>query len=428
MYLRRTVLATVLGVAILGSSAPGGLALPSPGAAADGTVPRTVSSAPVAAAAATLDSVTLSGRGFGHGRGMSQYGAYGAATRGLSTSSILSFYYPGTSTGSIGDPYVRVRLDALGSGGPLVVNATGLTISNAARTSGTSSTSTTDRYRVIRDGAGLTLQRRTNGVWVTTGVTQFVRSTSPIVFSNSSLQVKVQRTSSLRTYRGSLSTTASGAGIQTVNRLSMQNYLKSVVPSEMPTSWSSAAVQAQSVAARTYAERYRTRQPSGSTYDICDTTSCQVYNGYADYTLSGTTTRVWEDSRGTAAVTATAGQIRTSGGVPILAEFGSSNGGRTVSSTLAYQVTKDDPYDGASPSGAQTWQVTVSGELVERAYPQIGALTSVTVTARYNGGTWGGRVSTVVVSGTGGSATVSGGSFRAALGLRSDWFTVTSTS
>ena len=60
----------------------------------------------------------------------------------------------------------------------------------------------------------------------------------------------------------------------------MENYVRSVVPSEMPTSWAMEAVKAQAVAARTYAAKLRSRA-TASGYDICDTTACQVYSGYA---------------------------------------------------------------------------------------------------------------------------------------------------
>src|SRR6266542_1970472 len=56
----------------------------------------------------------LAGRGFGHGRGMSQYGARARAEAGQSLSTILGFYYPGTAAGDIGNPSVRVILTNAG--------------------------------------------------------------------------------------------------------------------------------------------------------------------------------------------------------------------------------------------------------------------------------------------------------------------------
>ena len=72
--------------------------------------------------------------------------------------------------------------------------------------------------------------------------------------------------------------------------LNIEKYLRGVVASEMPASWPSAALQSQAVAARTYAARGRADR-TGSYYDLCDTTSCQVYGGLAT-----------EDSRTSAAI------------------------------------------------------------------------------------------------------------------------------
>src|ERR1035437_9136560 len=61
-------------------------------------------------------TVAISGHGYGHGHGMSQWGAYGAATQGLTWQQILGFYSPGTALANLGNPTIRVRLDAVGSG------------------------------------------------------------------------------------------------------------------------------------------------------------------------------------------------------------------------------------------------------------------------------------------------------------------------
>ena len=79
------------------------------------------------------NTLTLSGHGYGHGHGMSQWGAYGAAAVGnLSWQSILAFYYPGTTLTNLGNPTIRVRLDAVGSGPLYVFNAVGLQLAGKA--------------------------------------------------------------------------------------------------------------------------------------------------------------------------------------------------------------------------------------------------------------------------------------------------------
>ncbi len=56
---------------------------------------------------------SITGHGFGHGIGMSQYGAFGAAQKGLAAAQILSFYYPGTTQQQVGNPPIRVHLTAV---------------------------------------------------------------------------------------------------------------------------------------------------------------------------------------------------------------------------------------------------------------------------------------------------------------------------
>ena len=56
--------------------------------------------------------VVLTGHGFGHGIGMSQYGAEGAARQGKNHRQILRFYYPGTTIARAADQPVGLRLDA----------------------------------------------------------------------------------------------------------------------------------------------------------------------------------------------------------------------------------------------------------------------------------------------------------------------------
>ena len=123
----------------------------------------------------------------------------------------------------------------------------------------------------------------------------------------------------------------------------MNYYLQSVVPSEMPPSWSTAALQAQAVAARTYAAYEMAHQASGSSYDVCDSTSCQVYKGLAGYTSSGTLVPHENSRHHGGRQPRPAGLGVFYGGAPAFTQFGSSNGGQTVASSLAYQVSQGRP-------------------------------------------------------------------------------------
>ena len=177
----------------------------------------------------------------------------------------------------------------------------------------------------------------------------------------------------------------------TLSVISLNYYLQSVVPSEMPPSWSANALQSQAVAARTYALYQRAHQPSGSLFDTCDSTSCQVYKGLAGYSSTGGSLTPYENSSSTAAVAATSGLAVYYGGSPALTEFSSSNGGQTVRSSIPYQVSKADPYDNVPSGSSSTWSTTLSVSKLQGAYPTTGTLRALRIESRDGVNAWGGR-------------------------------------
>jgi SpoIID/LytB domain protein len=212
-------------------------------------------------------------------------------------------------------------------------------------------------------------------------------------------------------YRGRLRAVTSSGSRVTVNDLSLESYLKGVVPLEIPASWSPDAVRAQAVAARTYAA-YERRHPQSKAYQLCDTTSCQVYGGFsAEYAASNR------------AVDATAHKILLSGGEPAFTQFASSSGGWTSAGSVPYLPAKKDPYDGWSGNPMHTWTQKINDALVERTWPAIGNLTKIAVTSRDGNGDWGGRVRSITLTGSAGKVVVSGDTFRSLLALRSTWVT-----
>ena len=375
-------------------------------------------------------SFSLSGRGFGHGRGMSQYGAYGAAQSGLTRDEILDFYYPNTTRSTaVGNPTVRVKLTALGSSSTQVVTTKDLVVTDGTRT-GTLYANNSDgtlrtRWRVVPDGTGLTLQWLQSGTWRST--TSWKAVTKPLSFSDATLgKVRVVLADGTqREYRRVVRSVRSGTGLMTLSVVPMNYYLQSVVPSEMPPSWSAAALQVQAVAARTYAAYEMAHQASGSAYDLCDSTACQVYKGLAGYTSSGTLVP-HEYTASTNAVTATSGLGVFYGGAPAFTQFSSSNGGQTAASSLAYQVSKADPYDNVPSGSSSRWTTSLSISSLEKAYSTVGTLKALRVDKRDGINAWGGRISSVTIIGSAGSKTVTGDSFRSTMGLRSTWWTVTS--
>jgi len=127
------------------------------------------------------------------------------------------------------------------------------------------------------------------------------------------------------TYRGTVEVRSGPAGLAVISEVSLNDYVKGIV--EMPADWPAEALEAQAVAARTYALNQRA-STADSTWraagaDICATQQCQVYGGVdGERRPSG--------DRWVAAADATAGQVLLSRGEPILALYSSSNGGRST--------------------------------------------------------------------------------------------------
>ncbi|MCW2803111.1 MAG: stage sporulation protein [Propionibacteriaceae bacterium] len=365
-------------------------------------------------------SFTISGAGFGHGWGMSQYGAYGAAKKGLSWKQILAFYYPGTTldtlkTGS----KIKVWITADSDNDLRVMPAKGLVLTDAAGGSFALPTGSTYKtWRVTRSGDGLQLHYRTaSGTWAKQTTTL---GTGTWTFANAAKLVRVQLPSGTsKEFRGTVAFVKRDVGGRTVNRLSMEDYLKSVVPSEMPTSWAADGVRTQAVAARTYAARIQAG--AGSAYDICDTTACQVYSGYSSIS-SGGSRRLHETSGGNAAVEATAGTIVRYGSGIALTQFSSSNGGHSAQGDYPYLSAHEDPYDSVVTSNA--WTRTITAKSLANVWPSVGTARQLQVTKRDGDGRWGGRVTSIKIIGSKKSITVSGVSFQRTFGMRSNLFTV----
>jgi len=352
-------------------------------------------------------TITIKGHGYGHGRGMSQYGAEGAAREGLGFRQIASFYYPGTSWGR-----ARGRISVLltaDTSDDLVVRARpGLTL----RDEGADDTFTVPengavRWRVTRnDGTyRVAFHRERWRRWrVLEGPGSFAAGGEP---------VRLVTPTGGGAYRGWLTTVQppGSSGLVTVNHVSLEAYLRGVVPLEIPASWSAAAVRAQSVAARTYAA-YERDHPRSSAYDICDTWSCQVYGGAGA-----------EHQDSDAAIAATRRLVLHHNGEPAFTQFGSSSGGWTVSGGFPYLRAQPDPYDGWSGNSNHDWSLRVTDRRFESAFPSVGNLRRIVVVSRDGNGQWGGRVQQLRLVGSRGSVTVSGDTMRSALGLKSTWLT-----
>ena len=375
----------------------------------------------------TAGNIGLEGRGFGHGIGMSQWGAYGAASRGLSTASILDFYYPGTASATLPDRLVRVLLSGLDpqattviARGTMTLTWNGQTISLPAINPATRVA--VSRWRLVPNSAaaGLLLQVQDAGAPAFTTYARSVATEGSFASSANLVRAHLA-VGTQREYRGTIRGFRTTTTMVTINDVMMEQYLRGVVPAEMPSSWSAQALAAQAVAARTYAAYERATRTTNAS-DICDSTSCQVYRGLADYTDTGGLIASTEAASTDAAVAGSKGQIRTYSGSVAFTQYSASNGGYSVAGSTPYTVARSDPYDGAIANSANRWTTTITATQVSQAWPVVGQLTTVTVTGRDGLGPWGGRVTGIRIVGTQGSVDVSGHAFARALGLRSTLF------
>lgn len=162
-----------------------------------------------------------------------------------------------------------------------------------------------------------------------------------------------------RNYRGRLRIVNDGGRLLVINEVPIEDYLRGVLPGEVPASFPLEALKAQAVSARTYtlahlgAHKY---------YDICATAQCQVYKG-ADA----------ETPVHNQAVEATGGLVLGYGGKPIDAVYHADSGGRTASAgevwgrDLPYLAVRDDPFTISRP-----WSVTVTPERLAQALAAFG--------------------------------------------------------
>ena len=429
----RRLFATGVVAIVVASLAP---ALP-PAQAAEGQLPA---------------AYIIYGRGFGHGRGLSQYGSYGwATTYGWSWQQILDFYYGG-ATGNVVAPIdnpndtIRVWLSSMNNVQTGVVadvqNAVFLEdpvpgrlwTSLVARevservyrvwgsTSRRCTLSSQDPVAVgfeligdVAEGASFTTQV---GQDPAAAPTQTIGLCEP----------KSDRAHRVRYYRGIIRAVNNSRNEnRTINVTTMESYLRGVVPRESPASWGDTAggagmnaLRAQSVAARSYAS---TENRYAGLANTCDTQDCQVYLGAALREGVGEQPYSLEDPRTDAAIAETAGVvIRRPNGAVVRTEFSSSNGGRTAGGSFTPQP---DPGDLAANSSLMTWTRSVSAAQLQQRYPQIGTLTSVTTANDGLGGDWNGYTTEVTITGTNGTVKMSGWAFRTALGLPAPWYGVT---
>ena len=176
------------------------------------------------AGAATSSNFTIRGAGFGHGIGLSQYGAYGYAAHGANSRDIVLHYYTGTRIGNAAGRTIRVLLQS-GKGTVWVSGAT---------RAGNHKLDPTQSYRLVRKGLGVDLKTaRGKRIATMTGVVTVSSSSGSFVLGG-----RAMNGLSGGRYRGALEVQpGTFGGLVAVNALSLDDYIKGVIVGEMPTSW-----------------------------------------------------------------------------------------------------------------------------------------------------------------------------------------------
>ena len=331
--------------------------------------------APVAEAAPagndTVVAYIARGVGNGHGRGLSQWGAYGRAVNGgQSWEQILDAYYGGTAAGTLtaGERPMSVRLLGWdGSSEVGVIDGSDNVIVNGVPR-GYPSISIEDAgantfnvwvsraapvpERVDRLGR---LPQQVNGPVI---LSSFADESSAAPFAGIAV---CEAAGTMINYRGVIDVLEAAGSTRVVNRLDIENYLRGVVPREVSASWGSDgggagmnSLRAQAVAARSYAVSQNRYAVNGAIYaKTCDSSSCQVYGGAATRVSPNATPVVREHSLTDQAIRETATVVRrTPAGSIVSTEFSASNGPRTAGGSFP---SIDDPWDDVAGNPLHRW-------------------------------------------------------------------------
>ena len=354
---------------------------------------------------------TLTGHGWGHGIGLSQYGALGYAQHGWAYDAILAHYYTGTTLSALpGSVQMRIQL-ASGRTSYSISGASKITVVDEGGS--LSKTIPAGSYRVERGTSG-----RMRVVDAATSARVVKHLTGPVRLG-ASQALRVDSTVGIGWahdhWHGYLRVIRSGSSLMLVDVVPLEYYLRGVVPSEMPSSWLPAALRAQAVAARSYA--VATRHPT-SLFDAYADTRSQVY-GPMEHEAAGSN----------AAVADTAHKVLWYSGSVAVGFFSSSSGGWTASEQAAwgsggepYLVPVRDRYDGAqglNPNHSWTPRVFTPRGLA-RALGVSGKVRSVDLTI--DGPSQ--RVTHATFHRDAGNRSYTGPGAELALGLRSNYFRI----
>ena len=407
-------------------------------------------SAPVAvigpsspASAYPTSTVLISGHGYGHGIGMGQWGSLGYAIgqdNGLGPETyqwILAHYYGNDGNGGAGASSLQSVPDANLHGGDVLVAMTEANDADTIVTSPQGNVSVVGTS-ISSPAVLLRLSGTTYQVWTSGGCAGqggWVEAASGVINPtaiavgatvNTSI-VNLCTASTTLELHGEITAQPNSVGAaRTVNTVPLEQYIADVAAAESPSTWATLGsagpqsanwgfqqTEAQVVAARSYVEA--SPMSYGGYADTCDQT-CQTYPGMR-----------WENLYDDGAAADTANSVMVVNGTSTVAttEYSASSGGYSTGAQFPAVPDAGDSVCVASACNPNhNWSVSIPVSSIQAAYPQIGTLSSIVVTQRNGLGDYGGRVQQMVLSGSGGSVTVTGNGFAAAVNLMSNWFTI----
>lgn len=398
------------------------------------------------------DTYVITGSGWGHGVGMSQYGARALAASGRSATEIIQYYYTGVNLQNVSN--------VLGAGSWIVADPEPLWI-------GLSQNRTSLQFHMHNGSAGLCKANDGEGACPTQtagadenwefralggGACQFFLEGAAVgnpgscratVEWDNASGASVHLPELSREYaRGILRIRPAGEGFHVSLEIGIEDYVYGI--GEVPSSWPTAALQAQAIAARTYGVRQALRWgDAGEGGDALDPGRktqcwCQLYATVVDQNYVGLAKETeLGGANWVAAVQATAGTVITHPSASqqsvIVAYYSSSSGGHTDDNSSGLGASEAAPYlqgvpdpwskDPLANNPFDEWTVTVTGAQIAEAVG-LDTVTGVAITANNPSGS----VKEVTISGTLNGAPItitrSGRSFRSALGMRSHTYTI----
>lgn len=328
----------------------------------------------------------VKGGGFGHGVGLSAYGAYGYGLHGYGYRQILRHYFRGIQVTTLKQaPIVRVLL---------TISPGDVGFSHATAACGRE-LDPRRSYRAHRHGGSVRLLSGSGRMLARCGERLHADSRGKLQIAG------------VGVYRGALevvATESQAGSLNVINALNVNNYVRGSVPAEVPPEWPMATLRTFAVAARSIA---LSTDVGGNGFGLYSDTRTQNYGGVAV-----------ESPRTDNAVRTTLNQVVTYGGEVAQTTYFSASGGRTESHFLGapappYDQSVPDPYDYYSPLHSWTFRFT-EAEIDSRLKGYLdGRLREIVVSSRGRSG----RVNYARLIGTGGTTTIRGDTLAEALGL-----------